>query len=81
MEACVVVVVVVTGSPAQPPGVEVASRLERLDAAGLALDLPVGAVEEVCDKGADFVAEGGFGCGEGGLGDEFVVLWESINSS
>lgn len=72
MEACIVVVI--AGSPVQPPGVEVTSRFERLDAARLALGLPVGAVEEVCDKGADFVAEGGFGCGEGWLGDEFVVL-------
>jgi hypothetical protein len=27
------------------------------------------AVEEEGDKGTDFVAEGGFGGGEGGLGD------------
>lgn len=70
----IVVVVTLTGAPAQPAGVEVAPRLERLDAARLALDLPVGAVDEVCHEGADFVAEGGFGGGKGWLGDEFVVL-------
>lgn len=70
-----IVVITLAGAPAQPAGVEVAPRLERLDAARLALDLPVGAVEEVRHEGADLVAEGGFGGGEGRLGDEFVVLY------
>lgn len=34
----------------------------------------VGAVEQEGDVWADVVAEGGFGGGEGWLGDEFVVL-------
>lgn len=40
--------------------------------------MAVGAVEEMGDKGADFVAEGGFCGGEGWLGDEFVVLLKSF---
>lgn len=58
----------------EPSGVEIAPRLERLEPARLALDLAVRAVEQVRDEGADFGAEGGFGCGEGGLGKELVVL-------
>jgi hypothetical protein len=34
----------------------------------------VGAVEEQGDEGADLVAQGGLGGGEGWLGDELVVL-------
>lgn len=34
----------------------------------------VGAVEKEGDEGADLVAQGGFGGGEGRLGDKFVVL-------
>lgn len=60
---------------AQTARVEVTPCLQGLDAPGLALGLAVGAVEEVGHEGADFVAEGGFCCGEGGLGDEFVVLF------
>jgi hypothetical protein len=41
----------------------------------LALDLRVCAGEEEGYVWADFVAEGGFGGGEGWLGDEFVVLF------
>jgi len=58
----------------QPPRVELGPRLEGLDAAGLALEVLVGAVEEEGDKGADLVAQGGLGGREGGLRDQFVVL-------
>ena len=51
------------------PGVQIRARLERLDAPRLAREVLVGAVEEEGDKGADFVAEGGFGGREGGVGD------------
>lgn len=63
-----------TALSTQSPRVEVRARLECFDAAGLSFDLALGAVQQVADEGADFVAEGGFGCCEGGLGDEFVVL-------
>lgn len=55
--------------------------LEGLDAAILALNLGVGAGEEEGDVGADFVAQGGLGGGEGGLRDEFVVLRASVASA
>ena len=42
----------------------------------MTLDLGVGAREEQGDIGADVVAKGGFGRGEGGLGNEFIVLRE-----
>lgn len=67
--------VVVIGALSEAPGIELAARLEGLDTARLALDLAVGAVEEVGDKGADLVAEAGLGGGEGWLGEELVVLW------
>lgn len=53
----------------QPSGVEVRARLERLDPPRLPREVLVGAVEEERDEGADFVAEGGFCRGEGGVGD------------
>lgn len=53
----------------QSARVQVAARLERLDAPRLALDLPVGAVEQVRDEGADLVAQGDLGRCEGWLGD------------
>lgn len=53
----------------QPPGIQVGARLERLDPPRLARQVLVGAVEEERDEGADFVAEGGFCGGEGGVGD------------
>jgi hypothetical protein len=53
----------------QPPRIQVGARLEGLDATALALQVLVCAVEEQGDKGADIVAQGGFGGGEGGLGD------------
>lgn len=58
----------------KPSGVEIAPRFQRLDLTCLALDLAVGAVEEVRYEGAYFGAEGGLGCGEGWLGEELVVL-------
>lgn len=57
------------GHVRQPPGVQVGARLERLDPPRLARQVLVGAVEEERDEGADFVAEGGFCGGEGGVGD------------
>lgn len=53
----------------QPSGVQVRACLERLDPPRLACEVLVGAVEEERDEGADFVAEGGFGGREGGVGD------------
>jgi hypothetical protein len=53
----------------QPPGIQLGARLERLDAPRLSLEVLVRAVEEERDKGADLVAQGGFGSGEGWLGD------------
>lgn len=72
--AAVGVVAVVVVALREAPGVELAARLEGLDTARLALDLAVGAVEEVGDEGADLVAEAGLGGGEGRLGEELVVL-------
>lgn len=60
--------------PREAALLQLAPRLERLDAPLLALDLGVGAGEEEGDVWADVVAQGGFGGGEGRLGDEFVVL-------
>lgn len=53
---------------------QLGARLERLDAAVLALYLRVRPREQQRDVRADLVAEGGLGGGERGLGDEFVVL-------
>jgi hypothetical protein len=53
----------------QPPRIQVGARLEGLDATALALQVLVCAVEEQGDKGADLVAQGGFGGREGWLGD------------
>lgn len=64
-----VVIVIVGGASAQTPRVEVSPRFQGLDASRLAFYLAVGAVEEVCYKRADFVAERGLCCGEGWLGD------------
>lgn len=62
----------------QPAGVQVGARLERLDAPRLALQVLVGAVEEQRDKGPDLVAQGGFGGGEGWLGNQLVVLLRGV---
>jgi hypothetical protein len=53
---------------------QLSAGFEGLYTALLALDLRVGAREEKGDVGAYFVAQGGLGGGERGLGDEFVVL-------
>lgn len=53
---------------------QLGSGLEGLDATLLALDLRVGAGEQQGDVRTDVVAEGGLCRGEGGLGDELVVL-------
>lgn len=58
----------------QAPRVELRPRLEGLDPPRLPLEVLVCAVEEEGDKGADLIAQGGLGGGEGRLGDQFVVL-------
>lgn len=59
----------------QAPLLQLGPRLERVDAPLRARDVGVGAVQQHRDGRADLVAQGGFGEGEGGLGDQFVVLF------
>ena len=59
----------------KPPLLQLRLCLQGFDPALAALELPLGAVEEEGDEGRDLGAEGGFGGGEGCLGDELVVLF------
>lgn len=67
-------IVFILWSRHDPTLLELRPRLQRLNPAILPLELRIGAGQEEGDVGADFIAEGGFGGGEGGLGDELVVL-------
>lgn len=66
---------------AQPAGLELRARAQRLDAPLLAGEVGVCAVEEEGYEGGYFGAEGGFGGGEGWLGDQFVVLVSLVTCS
>lgn len=68
------VAAVATAAGRQAALLQVGPRLQRLDAPLDAVDVGVGAVEQDGDGGADLVAQGGLGGGEGGLRDELVVL-------
>lgn len=63
---------------AQPTRLELRAGLERLDPPRLPVQVSVCAVEEQRHKGADLGAEGSLGGGEGGCGDEFVVLFSIV---
>ncbi len=53
----------------EPTSIKLGARLEGLDAARLAVEVLVCAVEKEGDEGADLVAQGGLGGREGRLGD------------
>lgn len=64
------------GSLRETTLLELSARLKGFNAAFYAVDMRVGAAEKDGNSGAYLIAQGSFGGGEGGLRDEFVVLWK-----